>query len=354
MLQTNYRLSVEELYAFASWYMIKDTKDLEVLCLAGLGNHSAEADPKVPSWVVDWREDGTKQPNRLDYRIYDAAPYELDNKFMEMLSVNNFKINLDMTLTGRSIDKVTTVLKEDGGDFWQSTGLMAWHQSHERYPASRQNSRPEASWTPQTEDCTPEEAWIRTVTADLGTVDVFQKEKRLEKKQIKQISTVLHLRDLSCKDVEKVFPKGDTDYDSWATQIMKVGADFIRTASRATESRAFFITSKGYMGIGPLAMKEDDTVCVFPGCRVPLLLREYIAPAAEKSAVIPEDRDGEPVDQENPDIFGDDDSEDEDDGMKHKNYLLVGECFVWGLMNGEQKDRYAGEMGAVYEDFVFS
>jgi hypothetical protein len=357
MLQTNYRLSVEELYAFASWYMVKDTKDLEVLCLAGLGNHSAEADPKVPSWVVDWREDGTKQPNRLDYSIYDAAPCEPDKKFMEMLSVNTFKFNLDMTLTGRSFDKVTIVLKEDGGDFWQSTGLMAWHQFHERYPATGANSRPEASWTPLTEDCTPEEAWIRTVTADLGTVDIFRKEKRLERWQIEQISTALHLRDLSCEDIEKVFPKGNMDYDLWASQIIKVGADFIRTASRATESRAFFITSKGYMGIGPLAMKEDDIVCLFPGCRVPLLVRDYIALGAENPSIIPVDRVGEralPVDWENRDIFGDSDSE--DDGMEHKKHLLVGECFVWGLMNGEQKERYAasGEMRAVYEAFVFS
>jgi hypothetical protein len=353
MLQTNYGLSVQELYAFASLYIIKDTKNLEVLCLAGLGNHSVEADPKVPSWVVDWREDGTKQPNRLDYSIYDAAPCDIGVKAMKKLLRTNFKGKLDMALPGSSVDKVTIVLKEDGGDFWLSTGLMAWRQSHKCYPETNETSP--LSWTLPTEDCTPEEAWIRTVTADLGTVD--GKEKRLEKKQIEQISTVLHIRDLSCEDIEKVFPKGHTDYDLWAPQIMKVGADFIRTASRATESRAFFITSKGYMGIGPLAMKEDDIVCVFPGCRVPLLVRDHIAPAAENPTIIPEDRDGErvlPVDWENPGIFGDSDSE--DDGMEHKNYLLVGECFVWGLMNGEQKERYAasGETRAVYEGFVFS
>lgn len=347
MLQTNYGLSVEELYAFASLYIIKTTTDLEVLCLAGMGNHSVEADPKIPSWVVDWRQDGTKQPNRLDYRIYDAAPS------VKKLLRTTFKVNLDIALTGRSIDKVAIMLKEDGGDLWQSTGLTAWHQSHKRYPRTRETSSPEASWTLPTQDCTPEEAWIRTVTADLGTVD--GKERRLDKKQIEQISTALHIRDLSCEEIEKVFPKGDTDYDLWAPQIMKVGADFIRTASRATESRAFFITSKGYMGIGPLAMKEDDIVCLFPGCRVPLLVREHIVPAAQ----IPEDQDGDPVlpvDWETPDIFGDSDLEDEDDGMEHKNYLLVGECFVWGLMNGEEKERYPefGEMRAVYEGFVFS
>jgi hypothetical protein len=353
MLQTNYGLSVGELYAFASWYIIKDTKDLEVLCLAGLGNHSAEVDPKVPSWVVDWREDGTKQPNRLDYSIYNAAPCEPVKKSMEMLSVNLFKVNLDMALTGRSIDTITIVLKEDGGDFWQAAGLRAWHWSHRRYPATREKYIPEELWVPQ-RDCPPEEAWIRTVTADLGTVD--GKERRLENKQIEQISTLLHIGNLSCEDIEKVFPKGDTDYDSWETQILQVGADFIRTASRATDSRAFFITSKGFMGIGPLVMQEDDIVCVFPGCNVPLLVRENNASVTE-NPIIPEDRDGEVVEWDNPDILGDSDSEDEDDDMEHKKYLLVGECFVWGLMNGEQKSGAVGEGEAysnVYESFVFN
>jgi hypothetical protein len=365
MLQTNYGLSVGELYAFASWYIIKDTKDLEVLCLAGLGNHNPEADPKVPSWVVDWREDGTKQPNRLDYSIYNAAPCEPDKKSMDMLSVNLFKVNLDMALTGRSIDKITTVLKDDGGDFWRSAGLRAWHwphrwypphsseNSYRCYPATREKYIPEELWVPR-RDCPPEEAWIRTVTGDIGTVD--GKERRLENKQIEQISTVLHIGDLSCEDIENVFPKGDTDYDSWAAQILQVGADFIRTASRATDSRAFFITSKGYMGIGPLAMQKDDIVCVFPGCNVPLLVRENTASSTENPIIL-EDRDGGAVEWDNPDILGNSDSEDEDDDVEHKKYLLVGECFVWGLMNGEQKSGAVGEVNAysnLYEAFVFN
>jgi hypothetical protein len=251
-------------------------------------------------------------------------------------------------LTGRSIDKITVVLKEDGGDFWQSTGLTAWHQHHQHYPVVKQKSYVIGEPPHQKNECAPEEAWIRTVTADLGTV--ARKEMRLDEESIEQISTLLHIRDLSCENIETVFPKGDTDYDIWAAKIMKVGADFIRTASRATHSRAFFITSSGYMGIGPIAMKEDDIVCIFPRCRVPLVVREDSA-RATANPIIPEDRDGQVVGSENPDIFGDSDSESEDDGIEYKNYLLVGECFVWGLMSGEQKSRSSG---AAYEGFIFN
>jgi hypothetical protein len=286
----------------------------------------------------------------LDYSIYDAEPCQPDKESMEKISVNLQSVNLNLELTGRTIGKITVVLKEDGGDFWQSSGLKSWHQYHQSYPITMEESYLIGERLPH-KKTSPEEAWIRTVTADHGTLD--GKEMKLEDKQIEQISTLLHIRDLSCVDIEKVFPKGETDYHVWATQIMKVGADFIRTASRATDSRAFFITSLDYMGIGPASVKEDDIVCIFPGCRVPLLVRED--PAREPADIIGEylHREGEALHQGQPDIFADSDSEfdGEDDGIEYKNYLLVGECFVWGLMNGEQKDRSSR---AGYEGFVFN
>ena len=59
-------------------------------------------------------------------------------------------------------------------------------------------------------------------------------------------------------------------------------------------SRTFFISKSGYMGLVPTALEEGDMICVVPGCNVPLLIRK--------------------------------------EGDHH---LLVGECFVWGLMDGE-------------------
>lgn len=48
------------------------------------------------------------------------------------------------------------------------------------------------------------------------------------------------------------------------------------------------------MGLGPLAVKTNDMICVLKGCNVPVVIRE-----------------------------------------EHGYHLFVGECFVWGLMNGE-------------------
>jgi hypothetical protein len=72
------------------------------------------------------------------------------------------------------------------------------------------------------------------------------------------------------------------------------GSAYTATRADATENKSYFATAKGYMGIGPQKTRRGDLICVFPGCQVPLLLRK--------------------VDE---------------------HYVLVGECFVLGLMEGE-------------------
>jgi hypothetical protein len=56
----------------------------------------------------------------------------------------------------------------------------------------------------------------------------------------------------------------------------------------------FFVTSHGYMGYGPHCV-EDDVICVLFGCSVPLILRQ----------------------------------------KEHGRWMIVGQCFVLGIMNGE-------------------
>ena len=61
------------------------------------------------------------------------------------------------------------------------------------------------------------------------------------------------------------------------------------------------------MGLGPLAVKTNDMICVLRGCNVPVVIRE-----------------------------------------EHAHHLFVGECFVWGLMDGEVVKNGMGD-GRVFE-----
>jgi hypothetical protein len=74
---------------------------------------------------------------------------------------------------------------------------------------------------------------------------------------------------------------------------------FTEALERATNNRLFFLTEKGYMGLAPLGAQKGDIVCVLCGSEAPLLLRRY---------------GGE--------------------------YVLVRECFVQGLIEGEILDEF--------------
>ncbi|XTI95877.1 hypothetical protein V2W45_1350248 [Cenococcum geophilum] len=69
--------------------------------------------------------------------------------------------------------------------------------------------------------------------------------------------------------------------------------DFQKATEIVSRARKFFITEKGYFGVGPACM-ENDLVYILYGRRVPFLLRP-----------------------------------------KNNFYHLVGECYVHGIMDGE-------------------
>ncbi|KAK0124903.1 hypothetical protein ONS96_008781 [Cadophora gregata f. sp. sojae] len=64
--------------------------------------------------------------------------------------------------------------------------------------------------------------------------------------------------------------------------------------------RQLMISKKGYIGLGPVPAKKGDLICVLYGCSVPIVLRKV-----------------------------------------GKHYILVGECYVHGLMDGEALDLLA-------------
>jgi hypothetical protein len=80
--------------------------------------------------------------------------------------------------------------------------------------------------------------------------------------------------------------KSESDDESWS-----------RWATSASEGRIFARTGRGYYVLGPAALEAGDVVCVLFGCKVPFCLRSV-----------------------------------------GRRYLLVGECYVHGLMKGEVMD----------------
>jgi hypothetical protein len=69
---------------------------------------------------------------------------------------------------------------------------------------------------------------------------------------------------------------------------------FLRSTTRFRNTRYVFQTSNRYLGLGPPLMQEGDLICILSGCSVPFILR-----------------------------------------VEGSHYLLVGPCFVMGIMDGE-------------------
>ncbi len=82
----------------------------------------------------------------------------------------------------------------------------------------------------------------------------------------------------------------------WKEEAQQNPYSFPAAVNIANKGRNFFTTSDGYMGVGPPYARPGDKICIIQGANLPFLVRP------------------------------------EKDG-----YLLVGEIFVLGLMDGEYK-----------------
>lgn len=126
--------------------------------------------------------------------------------------------------------------------------------------------------------CDPVHAWIRTITAD-----VDNDGSRLTPSQLHRFNSKI-----------RAFSEENSEKDDGVGCLAETIIEFIQAMSCATAYRRFFVSKRGHMGIGPELSRIDDMICVLPGCQVPVLIR------------------------------------------KHEGYhVFVGECFVWGLMDGE-------------------
>lgn len=87
---------------------------------------------------------------------------------------------------------------------------------------------------------------------------------------------------------------------------------FLIAFSYAAPTRRFFTTQSGYMGLGPQNTQAGDRVCIFDGGPVPMVLRPVATPVSSSSShIFPRGQ------------------------QQQERLLLIGECYVHGLMSGE-------------------
>jgi hypothetical protein len=121
------------------------------------------------------------------------------------------------------------------------------------------------------------------------------------------------------KDLVSDMPReGLLDKRPWNQQEMELPVSNTYFGSRCM-NRTFFITEKGYMGIGPLQTQPGDVIHLLCGSTVPFVLRKDVDHYPPKS----------------PSVVSRVKVIDSIKLLGGKHHRLVGDCFVHGVMDGE-------------------
>lgn len=297
-IHANYRKPVEEVYSDFTASSILGTGSLNILSAAGIGHPRSEEHLHLPSWVPQLTELKFELLNRgMSGEFSAAADLEIHASFSEALDVFSTK----------GVVFCRTEIVQLGGE--PDVEMMRlWY-----------DSLPIANSSPQPDSHHPTgipwpQAFLRTLVADIpssvqagsGLRDENSKSwfcrvaagfQGLFGRITSQILTREQYLGLLCgcndppdfQDFRQTMRQDTYDPDSEGNWGLFATECFTRT-----QHRSFFVTDNRYVGLGPHYTQSDDLLCLIPGCNAPLLLRQV-----------------------------------------EDHYLLVGDCYVYGVMNGE-------------------
>jgi hypothetical protein len=288
----DYQKPAVEIYRSLTRNYINSRKNLDILCHASLPNHRP-----IPSWVPIWsyhnpglsvlpkrRISGTRYEPM--YRCCGDLEVDRDLLFGPELSHNRLWLN------GLRFDVVTIV-----GSVATNTQALRLRPSVESVTDLLQEWRSMSEICSHVYGANLESAFQRTLVADAsgerrGQVDFYSDDIGMKRGGT----------DLSSGNPDFVYliegRLGAVENEqTLLEERSNIGVDH-REANikRAAIKRSFFVTEKGYMGLGPFNMEEGDLVYVLAGGQVPFILRPEVSP----------------------------------DG-----FWLVGESYVHGIMDGE-------------------
>jgi Heterokaryon incompatibility protein (HET) len=283
---------------------INYTKGLGVVREAGLGTSIRDPAILLPSWVPDWRHP------RLSSPLYRSM-YQASRESKACASFSPGKLSAK----GILVDRVAAIAAYKPSDQHDWLKLALHNQPTTYRPLG----------IPQLQ------AYFRTILTDLNVYTgdrLDPKDKSFYEPALNVIATIAAFHSDSLPDYMSKFaakvgmplrqsllgqmlqqddPEVARAYWEWeaeepqAAQGILIKLDpklmaFERHVTSVLSGRCFTMTSGGYMGLVPDGTKEGDIVCILMGCDVPLVLREV------------EDT---------------------------KEFVLIGECFVLGMTQGE-------------------
>jgi len=315
LLSVNYQKPVAEVFRDTTWYIILTHATLRPLLMAELTDDSDVAD--CPSWVPIW-----SQPRRsvaLNDRIFNAH----HGQAMKIQQGNTLNT---LCVSAYTLDSVTAL---NGGlvNPDRPNGQMAeWH-----YPPQQEEiDFATSAWTVMMDNRNS----ANSDRQDGQLLPVYHSDEQLLEAFAYTLSgnwddsspdgrgdgpsrLVDSARPWFEKHIEGFANPGSliTRAKNTIREMFYYGIDlgFQSSLLRACLGRRFFMTERGFMGIGPMNTRQGDVVVVVLGLPIPFVLRQV-------------------------------------EGSDPVIYNLVGECYVHGIMDGELVERQS-VLGKQYEVF---
>ena len=288
LIEPNYESPIDEVFRDLTKFLIIQYGNLHVLSHAGGGCSGRDDDPLWPSWVPRWHEG--KSSRDYAHRNLESVQYAGTGEPLVMgiprspnsLSLQGIEIDTIQSFNERLTSYgFGTQVHQEERDFVMHAWDIFQHQTRNQQNLPYASAREMAL------------AFVTTMTAGLSNIGM-------------PVDIDPHYQ----RDADCWFSKHLGNKVSATTWFKQLGRRFVPgkpDASRfheaflcACRGRRFFVTKKGYMGMGPQNLKEGDAVVVLFGGQVPYVLRQA------------------------------------DDDL----YRFVGDSFVPGLMQGEAVDSW--------------
>lgn len=297
----DYTIPHTQIYIAVAQRLLQEAQPLFTLSLV---EHHEDAwsrpDQECPSWVPRWDMDRQQYILADEYRdryekrrtkperfaLKDGPAVEIDGCVVDTIVWRSESMTLERFRAGLSGLQGSTVIQSDAiNPIGQS-----WEHLREANALDSQDIAKEEQLL-----------WDFALTLNAGCRILSKqtyREEVTEEQRVTDCVTVLSALGASLSDhiTTKYTDGGDWDR-------------FLATTQDICRERCFFITAKGFLGMGPRVSTIGDRVCVFYGAQVPFVLN-----ASSPSG-------------------GSDE------------YRLCGECYVHGMMYGEALDALdAGEV----------
>ena len=268
LIKPSYEARVDEVFANATKVLFDEAKSIDELSYA-LGVEPGNAH-ELPSWVCDWTRPDRSTIPRYFYQASNGEQFETKQTARRILAVEVCKI--DLISTTKSLTSIPVFERS----------LTEEVDCLERWLSAVDSDNRCAFWT----------------TILLGAVSLEGGDRRILPEDLITIETWWEIAQSAKKE-----GRGKPFLDGRDRDLVRV-AGLIGNSVRAYK---FWLTSKGFLGMGPQTLEKGDEVFVAKGSRVPLIFRPIENTIAQNFGISGHER----------------------------GYLFVGQCYLHGFMDGE-------------------